>query len=355
MSTSREPIETRAREIAESTIVVHLAEAVAIRDPLDLNSAHIEQWRESHFNVLGCVTFTNNRDKHSGALEQLARWNSAIAEHGDELLRIDNGHDLKLVESSDRIGILLSLHFGEHIQELTDVDTFHRLGQRNCVITNDRQNLIGAAAQERDNRGLSDFGQAVVERMVSVGMAVDLSHASEQTALDAIGAASGPVILSHTNAHALCPNIKNKSDEVFKKVAAAGGLVGIGAVRCVVSTKQSVTAEDLLDHFEYISRLVGPEFVALGFESPIRGYDRLPGKPVWPSWVPPGSLLDIDGFVDVDRVTLVTAGLLRRGFTEDDIRAILGGNALRVLAQIMAGRRSTAAAEEASASRSAAV
>src|SRR6185436_6304586 len=106
--------------------------------------------------------------------------------------------------------------------------------------------------------GISDFGATIIERMNAVGMAVDVSHCGDKTSSDAFDLSKKPVLITHSNARALNPgHPRCKPDDVIKKVGAAGSVMGISGVRNFVTAKEPTTIEHLLDHFDYIGKLIG--------------------------------------------------------------------------------------------------
>jgi membrane dipeptidase len=162
---------------------------------------------------------------------------------------------------------------------LDDVDLFHGLGQRVSQLTYNARNLIGNGSTERRDDGLSDYGLAVVSRMNQVGMAVDVSHSGDRTTLDAIEASTRPVLITHSNCRALVPgHPRCKTDEAIRKMAAAGGVMGITGVRMFVRAEEPTTIEHVLDHFDHVARLTSVEHVGLGSDMDLDGYDDLPAE-----------------------------------------------------------------------------
>jgi membrane dipeptidase len=169
------------------------------------------------------------------------------------------------------------------------------------------------------DKGLTDFGGKIVARMNSIGMAIDVSHCGQRTSLDAISASKKPVLITHSNCRALAPGVARcKPDEVIRAAARGGGVIGITAVRHFVRDRDPVTMEDVLDHFDYAIKLAGVEHVGLGSD-----FD-LDAHPTY----------DIPGLNHSNRVYELAEGLLRRGYTNEHLALILGGNFQRALRQI---------------------
>ncbi|HSG47582.1 MAG TPA: membrane dipeptidase, partial [Longimicrobiales bacterium] len=191
------------------------------------------------------------------------------------------------------------------------------------------------------------FGADIVARMNQVGMAVDVSHCGDRTTLDAIAASTRPVVFSHASARALLPgHLRCKTDEAIRAMAATGGVIGINFIRFMVRLQEPVTVEHVLDHFDYVARLVGVEHVGIGSDLDIEGNAsplRPPDDP--PSFDAPNfdryqmhmnenGRESIAGLDHTKRVFDLTEGLIRRGYSDADISLMLGGNFRRVLSEI---------------------
>jgi membrane dipeptidase len=186
---------------------------------------------------------------------------------------------------------------------------------------------------------LSDFGVAVVDKMNSTGMAIDLSHCGDQTTLDALSLSTKPVLITHSVTRALNPtHPRTKSDQAIRAMAKTGGVMGIGFLRVFISDSEPTTIENALDHFDHVIKLVGIEHIAVGSDISLYGYDSLPRAYVNASKanLKPGSYKfrekdDIEGLNHPLRLYDLTEGLIRRGYSNSEIKLILGDNAKRVL------------------------
>jgi membrane dipeptidase len=229
----------------------------------------------------------------------------------------------------------------EHFRKLDDVDYFYSLGQRVSQLTYNFRTLIGNGCYERRDEGLSDFGLAVVERMNKVGMAVDVSHCGDRTTLDAFDVSKKPVLITHANCRALNPSHPRcKTDEAIKAMAAKGGVMGITEVREFVSAKEPTTIESMLDHYDYVAKLVGVEHLGIGSDIDLLGYDALPPEEIkeYRSAAKVGETIreksDVDGLNYAKRPFDIAEGLIRRKYSDANIEAILGGNFRRALKEI---------------------
>lgn len=337
---------TRAVELVEGSFVLDLKHALSLHpdelkswltDPDAFGEDDWEQFRSTGLNVMQTTVETV-----ADTLLDYGWHNGFLAAHGDYFRRIDSAADLDAIESSGRIGMILGSENSDHFKTLDDINLYHGLGQRVSQLTYNSRNLIGSGATERSDGGLSDYGVEVVGRMNQVGMAVDVSHCGERTTLDAFEASSRPVIITHAVARKLNPaHPRTKTDEAIRKMAASGGVFGIAYLRVFVRDREPTTIEHALDHFDHVAKLVGIEHVAVGSDIALYGYDHLPRELVAASKanLKPGSYLfrekdDVEGLNHPRRMYDLAEGLVRRGYGDQDIRLVLGGNARRVLKEI---------------------
>ncbi len=314
-------------------------------DPTTFTAADLERTRNSGFTVMHIAVGTGGLDAYDETLRFLALWDGFIAHHDDAFMRVDTPERLDTVKSSGKIGILLGVQNSEHFRKLDDINFFYSLGQRVSQLTYNARNMIGNGSTERNDSGLSDFGVAVVDRMNKIGMAVDVSHSGDQTTLDACGVSKQPVLFTHSNCRALNPHPRCKTDEAIKKMAATGGVMGITGVRMFVSAKEPTTIEDVLNHYDHVAKLVGVEHLGVGSDIGLDGYDALPDsvrKKLHAGYKSSYAFRekdDIEGLDHPKRMFDLTEGLIRRGYSDQNIEAILGGNFKRVLKQIWSARK----------------
>ena len=273
------------------------------------------------------------------AVGALADWHH-LAHAGQFPIRLATSvADFRQAKARGELAVGLHFQGGNPIEaDLDLIDAFHALGVRVFQLTYNARNFIGDGCLEEANAGLSMFGRKVIRRLDERKIAIDISHVGERTSLEAIALASGPVVATHANARAVCDSPRNLSDEQIRAVAASGGVIGLCAFPAFVSASPTPTLEHLIDHADYISTLVGAQHIGLGLDFAIEdegdyeyyGYD--PRYYPRPPWIWPVGLRDF--FLDAPNIT---AALTRRGYTDDEMRGILGENVLRVFEQIWGG------------------
>jgi len=340
----------RATRLVRESLVIDMLSPLSLNFPLFakweaspelFDAAAFRPYRESGINIFHIAVGLGGPNAYNGTLDFVGKWNSFLAGQDQQLLRIDSVADLERVKGSGKVGILIGLQNSEHFRTPADVDYFYSLGQRVSQLTYNSRNLIGDGSTERTDTGLSDFGVAIVARMNQVGMAVDVSHCGERTSIDACGVSKSPVLITHSNARALNPqHPRTKSDEAIRAMAKSGGVMGITGVRMFVKADEPTTIEHLLDHYDHVAKLIGPEFLGVGSDIDLDGYDDMPAeenKRLRAGYK--GSYgfrdkIDIEGVDHPKRMYDLAEGLIRRKYSDENIRGILGGNFRRVLTKI---------------------
>ncbi len=238
----------------------------------------------------------------------------AAASSREELRLIRSPADLKRLlgrraAENKGIGALFS---AEGLQSLEgDPDNLDRLyaaGMRMAGLTHFFDNELAGSMHGIEKGGLTPMGRDVIRRMERMGMIVDIAHCSHQCVAEVLAIATRPVVSSHGGVQATCEVNRNLTDEEIRGVADTGGIIGVGYWEgAVCDTSPRATAKAM----KHIRDLVGIEHVALGS--------------------------DYDGAVtvrfDTSQLTQMTQALIDEGFAEDEIRAAMGGNALRVIGE----------------------
>ncbi len=294
-------------------------------------AAHdFEKLRASGITIFHPAVGFTEGDVYASSLRDISGWNEFIAAHAGEFVRIDCPADLERAKASGRLGIVIGQQNSRHFRTVEDVDCFYRLGQRVSQLTYD-DNAIGGGSSDPRDVGLTPYGAQIIERMNAVGMAVDISHCSDRTTLDALHASRKPVLITHSNCRALVPaSARCKTDEAIRLLADKGGVIGITMVRGFVQTSGNATIEDVLDHIDHVAKLVGVEHAGIGSDVDLEGRDQR---------IRPKKRFDLDGIDYSQKIFDLTEGLIRRKYSADNIELILGGNFQRVLSAIWSSDR----------------
>jgi membrane dipeptidase len=271
------------------------------------------------------------------ALDFLASYQGWIGRQSDNFTLVGTVGDLDHAKAEGKSAIIMGLQNADEFETPDDVQYFYRLGLRCAQLTYNSQNLIGSGSTEREDGGVSDFGVSIIQAMNKIGMLIDTSHCAEKTTLDAIDLSPRAIAITHSNCKALCPHPRNKSDEVIKRLAAKGGVMGISGVRMFVKASDPTTVSDMADHVDHVAKLVGIEHVGIGSDADLNGYDDMPPdqykqlKAAYKASYAFRDKIDIDGYDHPQKIFDLTEQLIRRGYSDDNIRLVLGGNFRRLL------------------------
>jgi len=340
----------RAVRLVRESLVMDMLSPLTLNFPLFakwearpemFGAEEFKRYLDSGINVFHIAVGIGGPEARASTLDFVSKWNSFLAGQDERFMRIDSPRDFDRVKKSGKVGIIIGLQNSEHFRTLDDVNYFYGLGQRVSQLTYNSRNYIGDGSTERTNNGLSDFGVSIVDRMNTVGMAVDVSHCGEQTSIDACGVSKKPVLITHSNARALNPQQPRcKSDDAIRAMAKSGGVMGITGVRMFVKADEPTTIEHVLDHYDHVAKLIGVEHLGVGSDIDLDGYDDMPAednkrlRAGYKASYAFRDKIDIEGVDHPKRMYDLAEGLIRRKYSDDNIRGILGGNFRRVLGEI---------------------
>jgi membrane dipeptidase len=297
----------------------------------------------SEFKASGITGFHNafglgGPDAYAQALSYLAAWHGFCGRNPDVFGLVGKVTDLDRAKASGRAAVIMGIQNADHFRTPKDVATFYDLGQRCSQLTYNSQNRIGSGSTDRVDGGISDFGVEIVKAMNAAGMLVDVSHSGDRTTLDAVALSAVPIAFTHGNCRALVDHPRNKTDEAIKALGAKGGVMGVTGVRMFVSKTDPTSVRHMVDHIEHVIKLIGVEHVGIGSDSDLNGYDDMPPdqyaklKASYKASYAFRDKIDIDGFDHPRKTFDLTEELIRRRYSNDNIKAILGGNFRRLLA-----------------------
>jgi membrane dipeptidase len=295
------------------------------RQPNTFSAKDLQRLKDSGTTIFHPAVGFTQGDIYAESFSDMTRWNAFLAAHKSDFVRIDRPADIDRAKASGKLGILLGLQNSSHFRSIDDVDRFYALGQRVSQLTY-LPNRIGGGSTDPRDPGLTEYGAGIVERMNRLGMAIDVSHCADRTTMDAIAASRKPVLVTHSNCRQIVPgSARCKTDRAIQKLAERGGVMGITMIRFFVSSGGATTIENVLDHIEHVARVAGIEHVGIGTDVDLDGHDH--GQKL-------SRQADIDGLDYQRKIYDVTEGLLRRGYSADQIALVLGGNFRRALAEI---------------------
>jgi membrane dipeptidase len=298
------------------------------------------------------------------AMQHIETIHAFVDRHPDRLLFATTAADVRRAKVEGKVAILIGVEGGHAIEGSLDrLRDLHARGARYLTLTwNNGNAWAGSSIGEGNTRtgGLTPFGRDVVREMNRLGMLVDLSHVSDSTFYDAIAVSTVPVIASHSSARALSDVPRNLTDDQLRAIARNGGVVNVNfysrfidsryragiehveetvrqaraaaraagedsasAAKRISAMRDSLAAaipptpfSVLIDHIDHIAKVAGVDHVGLGSD-----FDGVSALPL--------------GMEDVTRLPRIAQALLDRGYSEDDVKKILGGNMLRVMTRVL--------------------
>jgi membrane dipeptidase len=253
--------------------------------------------------------------------------------------------DIDEVHRTGRIGLVFGLEAATPIENEVDrLDVLYGLGLRQIGIAYSDANSLGVGLAEKTDAGLTALGRRAVTRMNKLGLAIDLSHSGDRTALDTCERSERPVFITHAGARAVWDIPRMKPDDVLRAVAGTGGVIGMSAAphTTLSGAHPRHSIESVMDHFEYCANLVGIEHVAFGPDT-LYG-DHVALHRVFAHLLSIGTssrgpAFDPVEYVDglenpTENFPNICGWLVKHGYSDDDIRAVLGGNIYRALQSI---------------------
>jgi membrane dipeptidase len=296
------------------------------REPATFTQADFLKLLHTGVRVFHPAVEPNADNPYEAALRWTTGWNRFLGAHPEYLVRVDTAIDFKRARDEGKIGILVGFQNADHFRTAADVETFHKVGQRVSQLTYNERNRLGCGCKATQDGGLTAYGAEIVAAMNRVGMVVDISHTAERTSLDAIRASRRPVLITHSNCQALVAHPRCKSDAVIRAMSERGGVMGITVIPAFVKTGQPARIEHVLDHFDHVVRVAGIEHVGLGSDADVDAIDPRTNR-IRPRY-------NVLGLQHARRVFELTEGLIRRGYTNQHIELVLGGNFQRALGAI---------------------
>jgi membrane dipeptidase len=290
-------------------------------------------------------TVGGHADSLQSALRKIATFYWLRDAVPDQVVLVQSAADLAVDAHAGKLRVLMGFQGAEPIgHDFHAVSIFHALGVRIIQLTYNDNNALGGGCVEKRDHGLTNFGAQVVREMNRLGMIVDLTHVGKLTTLDAMEVSSQPVIFSHSNATAVRSNPRNIDDEQLRALAANGGVVGIASFADFVGDtwQGQPTLSQFLDHVDYVVNLIGVDHVGIGSDI----METTGAAGIW--WnantkrrfpeicgAMDEHMHGISGFERWEEFANVTDGLLTRGYSDDQVAQIIGGNFRRVFSEIL--------------------
>ena len=342
----------RAKELHEKSIFVNATD-----------STFAEVWDEEYYDQLLKSGITLTQLEIQGwnfnqSLEYFTNYIKSLNNVGmDKFILARRTEDIIRAKKEGKIALFFGTQHGAIIETDEEcgvresgaraLETLHLLGLRTFILCYNLRNYIADGCNEITDSGLSAFGYEVVKKCNELGIIIDLSHVGRKSSLETIEASKDPVIFSHSNAIGVYRNRRNLYDDQIKAIGEKNGIIGVTAfgpmVKLLTSNDDKAYLEDMLDHFDYVIDRIGAKYVGIGLDV---GWKRTMGEAghhlMSLAFSANEMLLDsgaytyslhnwyVEELKAASNWPKITEGLVARGYSDDEILKILGGNFMRV-------------------------
>jgi membrane dipeptidase len=374
--TTAQFVSDQARKLQSTSIVIDTHDDTTQRllDPkFDLSvrnsdgNIDIPRMREGGISAIFFSIWISSKilgpDAVKQALDQIDAVRETVRKNSSDLMLATSAADIREAKKQRKIAVLMGVEGGHMMgNDLSVLRTFAALGVRYMTLTHmDNNEWADSSTDKPAHNGLTDFGKDVIREMNRLGIIVDISHVSDKTFADAIAVSKAPVFASHSSCRALCVAPRNMTDDMIRDLAKHGGVIQINyhvgflsqefrdyekahpeaekeineevKKRCGDNEACKLTTGDqvvrdlmqvgklpkvdwtvIVDHIDHAVKIAGADHVGLGSD-----FD--------------GAVMPL-GMQDVTHIPQITDALLKKGYSESDIRKILGENTLRVLTEV---------------------
>ena len=352
--------------MAEQATERHRAEPLhresIVIDALDvsvMDRTHLERMRAGGITAANYTITLGDGFDFQETVERILAFDAHLVANADLARKVTNVAGIRAAKADGTLGIVYGFQNGTPFEDdVRLVRVFAALGVRIVQPAYMTANLLADGCLEPRNAGLTEFGRAVLTELNRERILIDLSHVGDRSTLEAIDHSAAPVAITHANARALCATARNKTDEAMRALAARDGVIGFTSLPgFVTDDPREATLTKFLDHIDHAVALIGVRHVGLGFDfteghvpgslqprSPKYGGTNLPGGAAGLAAMLPPELRDqaaaliyapyAKGIANSAELPNVTEGLLARGYSEADVRAILGENWLRLFESV---------------------
>ncbi|WP_240841241.1 membrane dipeptidase [Acidaminobacter sp. JC074] len=304
-----------------------------------LKKVYLSKLKEAGYNIIVAAVFLENQyceeNAYQYAIDQINEFSKDVEEtngHAKIIKRIDDFED---VITNNKIGFILSLEGVEPIgKKLEHLDEFYKLGVRAVGLLWSRKNEVGypcSSDSEANEKGLLSFGKTFVEECSKKNVLIDLAHISEGGFYEVINHSEKPIIVSHSNSKDVHDHHRNLSIDQIKAIQLNGGVIGVNSLRIFIGNEDEHWVMKICDHIDSIIKHGSIDNVGFGFDY-CNDYIRY------------SPFLDVsieemkrkyDVMDSINDSLLITAELLKRGYSENDLKQVIGGNFARVIKEYL--------------------
>jgi membrane dipeptidase len=301
-----------------------------------------ESWIKGGATAIAATVCYGNLDTLTG-FKRTADWLSKIR-NDPKLMLIETADQILEAKAKKKMGVILAFQTTTPFStDPTLVKAFQKLGIRIALIAYNQRNFVGDGCTEPGNIGLSTFGKKLIKELNREGILIDVAHTGYKTAMESIEYSEKPVVFTHSNPRVVYDNPRNIPDDLIKAIAQKNGVIGMNGYPAFLSESNRPSMDLFLKHMQYIIDLVGIDYVGLGIDyyeyqagvasdaDAKKMYDWLIASGTWSrNAYPPPPWYYPEGIELPEKLPNLTASLIKKGFSDQDIKKILGLNFHRV-------------------------
>jgi membrane dipeptidase len=248
----------------QAMVVDFLASPGPFNTPVNVEALTPEMVGNAQASGITAVNLTIGGGTPEGVFQAMARWERDLARHPGVLMKIRNVADLATARQEKKLGLIYGFQDGVAIgSDLSRVALYHAFGLRIVQLTYNVRNMFGDGCLQPENGGLTPSGRQLVEALNASGITVDTAHCGLQTTSDAIEHSSRPVAISHSGCRAVADRPRSKPDDILKRMADKGGVIGIYLMPFLTMSGQP-TSDDVVRHIEHAIKVCGEDHVGIG-------------------------------------------------------------------------------------------
>ena len=281
------------------------------------DASPFEEMREAGLTAAHlCIAWAEDIDLYE-VMRRINSWYQGFEKYGDIIMLVTTSKDIETAKKQNKVGLAMGFQTTKPIEGNVEfLSAFHKLGIR------------------------VKFGIEVIKRMNKLGILIDASHCGYKTTMEAIEISEKPIAFTHANPRALCDIVRNKTDDQIKALAGKGGVISLNAYSPFFAKGAESTLDDFLDIIDYAVDIAGIEHVGLGLD-----YNFSESKDDFDEWaiknpeISKGFTFETKhpkGMKNIRFLPELTKGLVSRGYSEEEVNGLLGGNNLRLFTEVWA-------------------
>jgi membrane dipeptidase len=324
----------RALALIEGTLVWDNHGCMPLRWEDEQFLPQLERYRTAGFDVavLNIGFGDGSIESHLRMVAALRYW---ILSRPERYRLVRTVEDIVMARTEAKLAVSFDIEGANAVgDQLSLVQLYYDLGVRWMLMAYNRTNRVGSGCMEREDGGLTLFGRRLIDEMERVGMVVCCTHTGHRTATDVLSRATRPVIFSHSNTSAVHAHPRNIDDGLINACAQTGGVIGLNGIGDFLCSLGTDMAEAFVAHCDHVVQLVGPAHVGLAFDHVFDTHEVEDYLRANPEIFPPEHHSIPFRQLSFEALADIVERLVKLGYTEHDIAAILGGNHLRIAREV---------------------